>query len=67
MITCVLAMLGYWLLVDFPDSDRKSWRFLSDRERAWIVRRVNADRGDVVVPKFKISRFLRGGMDWRVW
>ncbi|KAI0377155.1 major facilitator superfamily MFS-1 [Hypomontagnella monticulosa] len=67
IITCCLASLGYWLLVDFPESDRKSWRFLTDRERAWIVRRVNADRGDVVAPKFKLTLFLKGGMDWRVW
>ncbi|KAI1767040.1 major facilitator superfamily MFS-1 [Hypoxylon sp. FL1150] len=67
VITCLLASLGYWLLVDFPDSKRKSWRFLNDRERAWVVRRVDADRGDVVVPKFHLGSFLKGGMDWRVW
>ncbi|KAI8956620.1 MFS general substrate transporter [Daldinia sp. FL1419] len=67
VITCLLASLGYWLLVDFPESKRKSWRFLSDRERAWIVRRVNADRGDVEAPRFKITLFLRGGRDLRVW
>ncbi|KAI1659477.1 MFS general substrate transporter [Daldinia decipiens] len=67
VITCLLASLGYWLLVDFPDSNRISWQFLSDRERSWIVRRVNADRGDVEAPKFKISLFLKGGLDLRVW
>ncbi|KAI0180791.1 major facilitator superfamily MFS-1 [Hypoxylon sp. FL1284] len=67
IITCCLAALGYWLLVDFPDSKRKSWRFLNDRERAWVVRRVDADRGDVTVPKFSLMAFLRGGMDLRVW
>ncbi|KAI0850320.1 MFS general substrate transporter [Daldinia vernicosa] len=67
VITCLLASLGYWLLVDFPDSKRKSWRFLSDRERSWIVRRVDADRGDAEAPKFKLSLFLKGGLDLRVW
>ncbi|KAI0122034.1 MFS general substrate transporter [Daldinia grandis] len=67
VITCLLASLGYWLLVDFPDSNRKSWRFLSDRERSWIVRRVDTDRGDVETPKFQISLFLKGGLDLRVW
>ncbi|KAI2626776.1 MFS general substrate transporter [Hypoxylon sp. NC1633] len=67
VLTCLLASLGYWLLVDFPDSKRKSWNFLNDRERAWVIRRVNADRGDVEIPKFELSRFLRGGMDLRVW
>lgn len=67
VITCCLAMLGYWLLVDFPDAQRQSWKFLNERERAWIVRRVDRDRGDAVTPKFKISLFLRGGADLRVW
>ncbi|KAI1376872.1 MFS general substrate transporter [Hypoxylon crocopeplum] len=67
ILTCLLASLGFWLLVDFPDSNRKSWRFLSDRERAWVVRRVNADRGDVEVPQFKMSRYLKSGLDLRVW
>ncbi|EEY22931.1 pantothenate transporter liz1 [Verticillium alfalfae VaMs.102] len=32
IITCLLALLGYWLLVDFPDSRRKTWNFLGERE-----------------------------------
>ncbi|KAI0882003.1 major facilitator superfamily MFS-1 [Annulohypoxylon maeteangense] len=67
VLTCLLSFIGYWLLVDFPDSKRKSWRFLNERERAWIIRRVKADRGDTEVPKFKISLFLGGGLDLRVW
>ncbi|KAK6953109.1 hypothetical protein Daesc_005409 [Daldinia eschscholtzii] len=67
VITCLLASLGYWLLVDFPESKRKSWRFLNERQRAWVVRRVNADRGDVEAPKFRIGLFLKSGLDLRVW
>ncbi|KAI0834763.1 major facilitator superfamily MFS-1 [Hypoxylon sp. FL0890] len=67
VLTCLLASLGYWLLVDFPESKRLSWSFLSQRERNWIIKRVNADRGDVVAPKFKLRSWLKGGMDLRVW
>ncbi|OTB01374.1 hypothetical protein M426DRAFT_75225 [Hypoxylon sp. CI-4A] len=67
IITCILALLGYWLLVDFPDSKRETWNFLGESERAWIVRRVNADRGDAELPPFRLSLFLGGGLDWRVW
>ncbi|KAI0592959.1 major facilitator superfamily MFS-1 [Biscogniauxia sp. FL1348] len=67
IITTLLGIAGYWLLVDFPDSKRKSWRFLSDKERAWVVRRVDADRGDVAAPKFQLSKFLSGGRDPKVW
>ncbi|KAI1495546.1 major facilitator superfamily domain-containing protein [Biscogniauxia marginata] len=67
IITTALGIAGYWLLVDFPDSTRKSWRFLDDSQRAWVVRRVHADRGDTVVPKFQLSRFLSAGKDPKVW
>lgn len=66
-LTCVIGIAGYWLLVDFPDSKRKSWRFLPERERAWVVARVNADRGDAKVHAFSMASFLRGGMDWKIW
>ncbi|KAJ8128932.1 hypothetical protein O1611_g4701 [Lasiodiplodia mahajangana] len=67
IITILLGIAGYWLLVDFPDSNRKTWKFLSEKERTWVVRRVNADRGDAEAPKFQISKFLGAGLDWRVW
>ncbi|OAA54557.1 Major facilitator superfamily domain, general substrate transporter [Niveomyces insectorum RCEF 264] len=67
IITCLLAVGSYWLLVDFPDSKRATWRFLTERERLWVVARVNADRGDVEVPPFRMGAYLRTGLDWKVW
>ncbi|OHW97753.1 major facilitator superfamily transporter [Colletotrichum incanum] len=67
VLTCVLGLAGYWLLVDFPDSKRKDWSFLGERERAWIVARVNRDRGDAHMPAFNLRRFLGAGADWRIW
>lgn len=37
IITMLLGIAGYWLLVDFPDSKRKTWNFLGPREREWQV------------------------------
>ncbi|KAF6835053.1 phthalate transporter [Colletotrichum plurivorum] len=67
VLTCALGVAGYWLLVDFPDSTRKSWSFLGERERAWIVARVNRDRGDANMPAFNLRRFLGAGTDWKIW
>ncbi|KAI1172175.1 major facilitator superfamily domain-containing protein [Nemania sp. FL0916] len=67
IITILLGFAGYWLLVDFPESNRKTWKFLSDKQRAWVVRRIQADRGDVEAPKFQLSKFLGAGLDWRLW
>ena len=67
ILTIIIGLGGYWLLVDFPDSPRKSWRFLGDREKAWIVRRVNADRGDAATPKFDFKKFMAAGKDLKIW
>lgn len=67
VITIGLAILGYWLLVDFPDSQRQSWAFLNKRECDWVVARIQKDRGDSVAPPFHLGSFLRGGKDWKVW
>lgn len=69
LITCAIGIGGYWGVVDFPDSTNRtpSWNFLTDRERAWIVAKVNADRGDAAVPPFALARFVRAGRDWKIW
>ncbi|KAI8625616.1 MFS general substrate transporter [Xylariaceae sp. FL1651] len=67
LLTVVIGFGGYWLLVDFPDSDRKVWSFLNDKERAWVVRRIKADRGDTQLSKFDLPKFLGGAKDWRIW
>jgi predicted MFS family arabinose efflux permease len=67
IITVLLGVAGYWLLVDFPDSKRQTWKFVGDRERAWICARVNADRGDVRPQPFSMAAYLRVGADWKVW
>ncbi|KAH6603197.1 phthalate transporter [Trichoderma cornu-damae] len=66
-ITCAVAAAGYWLLVDFPDSTRSTWNFLGQREREWIVHRIQRDRGDSEVPPFNLRKFLGGGADWKIW
>jgi hypothetical protein len=67
VLTCALGVAGYWLLVDFPDSNRKSWSFLGQRERQWIVARIQHDRGDSEVPPFDIRKFFASGRDPKIW
>ncbi|KAF4589162.1 Major facilitator superfamily domain, general substrate transporter [Ophiocordyceps camponoti-floridani] len=66
-LTCVVAFASYWLLVDFPDSTRSSWRFLTARERRWIVSRIERDRADSEVTKFQPALFFGAARDWRIW
>ncbi|KAK6353070.1 hypothetical protein TWF696_005060 [Orbilia brochopaga] len=68
VITCVIAVASYIFLVPFPDADAwKVWGFLNKAEVNWIIRKVNADRGDVHPEKFTIARFLSGSLDFKVW
>ncbi|RDA94934.1 hypothetical protein CP533_0093 [Ophiocordyceps camponoti-saundersi (nom. inval.)] len=67
IVTCLLALVSYWLLVDFPDSSRPSWRFLDARERQWVVDRIEADRADSRVTAFQPALFARAARDWRIW
>lgn len=67
IITCLIGLGGYWLLVGFPDGKHKSWSFLDEREKRWIINRVQADRGDAKTEPFSLKKFFRGGSDWKVW
>ncbi|KAI1259607.1 major facilitator superfamily domain-containing protein [Xylariaceae sp. FL1019] len=67
LLTVLIGGLGYLLLVDFPDSNRPVWSFLTDSERAWVVQRVKADRGDAEPTPFVLSTYLKGAKDWHIW
>lgn len=67
LITVTLAIAAYWLLVDFPDSDRPTWRFLGKDELRWVVSRINKDRGDGGVTKFDLKKFFRHSLDIKIW
>ncbi|KAL2838668.1 major facilitator superfamily domain-containing protein [Aspergillus pseudodeflectus] len=54
-LTCVIAMAGYILL-----------KFLSAHERAWVVARVNADRGDANGARFSLKLFAQQALDFKL-
>ncbi|KAF2470993.1 MFS general substrate transporter [Lindgomyces ingoldianus] len=66
-LTCVLGIVCYWFLVDFPDQAHKSYKFLNERETKFIIDRVNKDRGDAGVQPFSAAKFFRAGLDLKIW
>ncbi|KAH0493562.1 hypothetical protein TgHK011_000225 [Trichoderma gracile] len=66
-LTCAIAIASYWLLVDFPDSKRQTWNFLTPKELDWVVQRIQHDRGDGIIPPFNLRKFLSAGKDWKIW
>ncbi|KAK0625286.1 major facilitator superfamily domain-containing protein [Bombardia bombarda] len=67
ILTVLLGIAAYWLLVDFPDSKRATWSFLTERERQWVCARVEADRGDVQVAGFSLKEYLKAALDIKIW
>ncbi|KAJ5152735.1 uncharacterized protein N7482_009213 [Penicillium canariense] len=67
VITGFIGILCYFFLVDFPDRAAKSWKFLNQRECDFIVRRINNDRNDGHPEAFNLKKFLRPGLDPKIW
>ncbi|THC91976.1 hypothetical protein EYZ11_008563 [Aspergillus tanneri] len=48
LITCVIGIVTYWWMVDFPENAENSFYFLSSTQAKIAVRRIQIDRDDVV-------------------
>jgi hypothetical protein len=58
LITCVIGIITYWWIVDFPENARRSFYFLTEAEAEHAVQRIQADRGDVVLDPFEWRKVL---------
>lgn len=58
------------MLIDFPDQMLKSEKlskFISREECAFIVNRINADRGDSQPEPWNFKKWILTGTDWKIW
>ena len=64
-LTTVLAgVASFWFIQDFPDSAK----FLTETERAFIVRRLQSDdQFSAAGEKFKMKYILKSALDWKTW
>jgi len=67
LLTCVLGIVAYMMIVDFPELSPTSWKFLTEREAAFVVARIETDRHDVRTEPFHLGSYLRGAVDSKVW
>ncbi|KAK5331824.1 hypothetical protein LTR93_000829 [Exophiala xenobiotica] len=68
ILTCVVGIIGYFFLVDFPDkAARTSWAFLNERECQFITRRIAKDRGDAELEPFNLKKWAASGLDLKIW
>lgn len=67
VLTCLIAVIGFIFIVNFPDDAHKSWKFLNAREIRFVLARVNADRQDAVTEAWAWGKFLRPALDIKTW
>lgn len=67
ILTVIIGLLGLAFLVDFPDKAARSFKFLTQAEAEWVIRRIERDRGDGAPEPFSIWKFLNAGRDLRLW
>ena len=57
--TCTTGIFTYWEVVDFPEKSKSSFRFLSTKEMACVVARIQEHRAYVQSANFTSSHVLR--------
>lgn len=63
IITLVLGFVAWFYIPDFPDQNK----FLTPEQTAFVLKRIDEDRGDAMpdlVTKEKVKRYLQ---DWTIW
>ncbi|KAJ5825783.1 Major facilitator superfamily domain general substrate transporter [Penicillium riverlandense] len=66
-ISCLLGILTYWWMVDFPENAQRSFCFLSDREVRVAARRIQDDRADLVPEPFAWRTVLANFTDPKIY
>ncbi|GIJ90741.1 hypothetical protein Asppvi_009703 [Aspergillus pseudoviridinutans] len=67
LITCVLGIITYWWMVDFPEQSEKSFWFLSKTEAKVAAQRIQKDRDDVEPDPFSWRKILVNFLDPKLY
>jgi MFS family permease len=67
LCTCVIGMVTYWWMIDFPENSHRSFRFLSPEEASIVSKRIQTDRGDLVAQDFALGKVLVHAKDPKIW
>ncbi|KAK8101333.1 hypothetical protein PG999_011707 [Apiospora kogelbergensis] len=67
LISCVLGVVTYFWIVDFPENAHRSLWFLTKDEQELAVRRIQDDRRDVEADPFAWRKVLRHAADPKVY
>jgi len=63
VITIALGIIAWFLIVEFPEKNK----FLTQEQTAWVIQRIQIDRGDAVPDKLTLAKLKRHAADWKLW
>ncbi|KAL0064618.1 hypothetical protein AAF712_008444 [Marasmius tenuissimus] len=63
IITLALGLACWFLIPEFPDRNT----FLTQAQTAFVLRRVEEDRGDSVPDEITLRKMLHHMKDWKLW
>lgn len=67
VMACVIGIATYFWIVDFPENAHRSFYFMSEAESAYVVRRIQNDRGDGEPTPFRWKDVLRHFLDPKIY
>ena len=69
VITCLLSIFAFFVIVDFPEYANKTFgfKFLTEKEAAFVVARIEKDRHDAIPEDFNVVKYLKHSLDLKVW
>lgn len=67
LISCILGIVTYWWMVDFPENAERSFQFLSKREARVAALRIQQDRADLVPEPFSWTTLLSNFKDLKIY
>ncbi|KAK3989932.1 high-affinity nicotinic acid transporter [Cladorrhinum sp. PSN332] len=67
LCTCVIGVVTYWWMVDFPENPERSFRFLTADESKIVSERIQNDRDDLLPQEFSIMKVLVHAKDPKIW
>ena len=67
LVACIIGIITYWWIVDFPEKAEQSFYFLGEEETKIAVARIQRDRGDVVPTPFSWPEVLKHFLDLKVY
>jgi hypothetical protein len=68
LLTQVIAVLAWFLIIDFPDKAHKKTKgFIGAKDAEFIKKRIDNDRGDAVADMLTMGKLRDHLLDWKLW